>query len=272
MHAEVCDPLPWYMEADFFMVYSYYVCATMIILTWNVKVDLPWTFPWWSSRKHLFRKVIEQIFPDIFCVQEALIHQLSFFSDLLQNHKYIGVGREDGKTRGEYCACFYDARKFSLLSEGTFWLSETPDVPSRGFDLYPRICTWGKFRKIASKKDFYVYNTHLPLSWNKPAKMKAVHVLLKHIQKFSKNPVLLTGDFNAEREEPVRKSICSLGFQEAGVIAHTQHLFGIPLKSVDVVYANAYWSTKSYKTIREHSGFLYPSNHFGVVANVAMKE
>ena len=242
----------------------------MKIITWNVRVDLPLKLPRWNRRKVFFKKPLEQIHPDIFCIQEALKHQVNFFESILPSHKWIGVGRDDGKEKGEYCACFYNTEKFKLLESGTFWLSETPEKPSAGFDICPRICTWGKYRKIVGGNTFFVCNTHLPLSFNWSGKKKATHVLLNFIHKFMSGPVLLVGDFNSGPGSIPREQIHRAGFDEAGILKYTQHFYGVPLASIDAVYVNKFWNAESYTTIIANDGFVYASDHLGVVADVTL--
>src|SRR5690606_31158477 len=88
----------------------------------------------WSLRKDFLTNQIKFYQPDIFGVQEAVFLQMEHFSENLPYYKYVGVGREDGKTRGEYSAIFYDSTQYNVLVENTFWLSQTPGKVSVGWD------------------------------------------------------------------------------------------------------------------------------------------
>ena len=95
-------------------------------------------------------------------VQEALHEQMMDMGQSLSRFKFTGVGRDDGKTKGEYSAIFYDTTRLTLAESKTFWLSLTPEVPgSRGWDAnITRIVTWARFRDTRTKKLFFVFNTH----------------------------------------------------------------------------------------------------------------
>ena len=100
--------------------------------------------------------------PDIFGTQEVLVDQLLDLKKRLDGYDYIGVGRDDGKERGEYAAIFYKKDQLRLLDSGNFWLSPTPEHASLGWDAACfRICTWGKFQDKTSGKQFLFFNTHM---------------------------------------------------------------------------------------------------------------
>ena len=88
----------------------------------------------WSKRKDHLTNQIKFYEPQIMGVQEALVSQLKHFEAQMPDYKYIGVGRDDGKEAGEFSAIFYDLRKVDILDQGTFWLSESPEKVSVGWD------------------------------------------------------------------------------------------------------------------------------------------
>ena len=99
--------------------------------------------------------------PDIIGMQEVLHNQLIDISTSLEEYNYLGVGREDGKIKGEYSPIFYRKSKFKVIKSSTFWLSETPEEISIGWDAaLERICTYAKFQERNSKKQFWIFNTH----------------------------------------------------------------------------------------------------------------
>src|ERR1044072_3721252 len=140
-------------------------------------------------------------------VQEALHDQIMDLVKSLPRYKYIGVGRDDGKTKGEYSAIFYDTTRLKLLESATFWLSLTPEVPgSKGWDAnITRIVTWGKFRDIKTKKVFFVFNTHFD-HIGQEARRESAKLLKKKVKEIAgNNLVLITGDFNAKpSDEPIK--------------------------------------------------------------------
>jgi endonuclease/exonuclease/phosphatase family metal-dependent hydrolase len=116
----------------------------------------------WPYRKDNAASQIRFHNVHILGVQESLHEQMMDLSQLLLKYKYTGVGRDDGKIKGEYSAIFYDTTRLKLMESSTFWLSLTPDVPgSKSWDAaITRIVTWAKFKDAISKKIFYVFNTH----------------------------------------------------------------------------------------------------------------
>ena len=108
----------------------------------------------WGNRCPIIARLVQFHEFDIFGTQEGLRHQLDSLKTSLPKYDYIGVGRNDGKKKGEHAAIFYRIDKFELLEHGDFWLSETPEKPSVGWDaVLPRICTWGHLiYKVTTKK------------------------------------------------------------------------------------------------------------------------
>ena len=154
--------------------------------------------------------------PDIFGVQEALNSQLKDMSALLPDYRWTGVGRDDGKTRGEYAAIFYNTQRMELLEEGHFWLNETPDKPVLGWDAAcVRICSWGHFKMKDSGQDFYFLNLHMDHVGVK-ARSESAKLVMKRITEMTdggKKLAVLTGDFNV----PQTDELYSL-FTQSGVL------------------------------------------------------
>src|SRR5687767_13798885 len=97
------------------------------VMTYNIRYDNPADgINQWSSRKEKVFALIKKYDPDIFGVQEALHHQLTDIQNNCTGYKFIGVGRDDGKDKGEFSAIFYKASRFDVIEQNTFWLSETP--------------------------------------------------------------------------------------------------------------------------------------------------
>ena len=115
----------------------------------------------WENRKSTITKFLVDENPDFAGLQEVTFSQLSFLIESLKNYSFIGVGREDGKTKGEYSPIFYNNKKYKVISNKTFWLSSTPKKVSVGWDAsMERICTYGLFENLSSKEKVWVFNTH----------------------------------------------------------------------------------------------------------------
>lgn len=154
--------------------------------------------------------------PDIFGTQEVLHDQLLDLENGLGIYRWIGVGRDDGKEKGEYAAIFYNPGRVELVESGNFWLNETPDRPALGWDAACiRICTWGHFRDLQTKKEFYFLNLHMD-HVGKIARREAAKLVMERITKMTdsgKKLAVLTGDFNV----PQTNELYTL-FTESGVL------------------------------------------------------
>lgn len=137
---------------------------------------------------------------DIWGAQEVLHNQLTDLLDCLTDYTYVGVGRDDGKTEGEYAPIFWKKSKFDLLDSGHFWLSEETAYPNKGWDAaLPRICTWGRFREKETGTRFWFFNLHMDHR-GVMARQKSAALVLEKIRELSESePVMLTGDFNVDQ-------------------------------------------------------------------------
>lgn len=156
----------------------------------------------WENRCRVITEQINFEHPDVFGTQEVLHHQLGDLLDGLDGYGYIGVGRDDGKTAGEYAAIFYDKNRVALEEEGNFWLSETPDKPGLGWDAACiRICTWGRFRDLSNDSTFYFFNLHTD-HVGVTARREAAKLVVNKIREITGGaPVILTGDFNVDQND-----------------------------------------------------------------------
>tara|TARA_B100000953_G_scaffold65712_1_gene52562 strand:- start:880 stop:1557 length:678 start_codon:yes stop_codon:yes gene_type:complete len=147
--------------------------------------------------------------PSIIGIQEGLLNQVQYIDSSLINYDYVGVGRDDGKEKGEFCAIYFDTTRYVLLKNSTFWLSETPDTISVGWDAaLERICTYGLFKDRITNKEFWVFNTHFD-HIGIIAREKSSGLILKRIKKINRQslPVILMGDFNSIPNSPPVKEI-----------------------------------------------------------------
>lgn len=160
----------------------------------------------WENRKERVVRLIRDHQPGIFGLQEALLGQTKYIETQLGKYEYVGVGRDDGKNKGEMAPIFFDPTRFSLLEWGHFWLSESPDIPSNGWDAnLNRIVTWGKFKIVDSGQIILVINTHFDHQGEKARRNSSLLILEKIETQWSNLPLILMGDFNASpSSEPFR--------------------------------------------------------------------
>lgn len=160
----------------------------------------------WKQRFPYIGNLIKFHGFDIFGTQEGFKFMLDDLKNLLPDFDYIGVGRDDGVDEGEHSAIFYNTDKFELLDHGDFWLSETPDSVSFGWDAAcRRICTWGQFRHKPSNLEFIYFNLHMD-HVGTTARAESAKLILDRITELPRKlPVILSGDFNVDQNsEPYR--------------------------------------------------------------------
>ena len=177
------------------------------VMTYNIRLDTEADgYNMWDNRKEGIVSLIKEEDVDILGIQEGLPHQIDYLSDQLKDYDFIGEGR-DGGNKGEYSAIYFKNEKIILKEEETFWLSETPEIPSIGWDAaLNRIVTLGVFEIKNSKKELIVYNTHFD-HIGKVSREKSAGLILNHISKnkYQDRPTIVMGDFNADQEEaPIR--------------------------------------------------------------------
>ena len=242
----------------------------------------------WSRRRSATPAMIKDQCPDIFGVQEALSDQLTYVGGELPNYSYVGVGREDGKEiieitdpeeSGEIMAIFYNTSKIKLLEWGTYWLSETPDETSIGWDAgYRRTMTWAKMETKYSGKKFFYVNTHLDSDGALARKNGLKLILDKIAEKNTDNlPVVLTGDFNIIPTDSVLDDV--LGKAEmldarttatkTDNLATFNGLGDEEERVIDYIYYRGFSSCPEYETIvKQYPNVQYISDHYPIIAKL----
>ncbi|MDQ8189200.1 endonuclease/exonuclease/phosphatase family protein [Roseibacillus persicicus] len=236
----------------------------------------------WTSRRDLVVETIQQMNPDVLGIQEALDSQLRFLAKELPEYSFLGVGRDDGRKRGEYSAIFYRKKRLSLDAKqsGTFWLSDTPDEPGSVTwgNAVTRVCTWGKFTDRSSGKEIFVYNTH----WDhrgQPSREKSAQLIREHIaeQKESDTHVVVMGDFNASETSAELKILTegegglSNSFLKVNPDEKERGTFngwkttGTGGAMIDHVLTSFELVISESQIVRHHRGTQVPSDHFPVL-------
>ena len=179
------------------------------IISYNIRYDNNWDIEnSWKIRRNKISQILVQYSPSIIGIQEGLLNQVQYIDSSLIDYDYVGVGRDDGKKKGEFCAIYFDTTRYVLLKNSTFWLSETPDTISVGWDAaLERICTYGLFKDRITKEEFLVFNTHFD-HIGVVAREKSSELILRRINKINRQslPVILMGDFNSiPNSSPVKE-------------------------------------------------------------------
>lgn len=179
----------------------------------------------WGKRCQVICDFINFEQPDAFGTQELLIGQLNDMLRGLPDYAAIGVGRDDGKEKGEHSAIFYNKKRFKLLRNGDFWLSETPEVPGLGWDAAcNRICSWGEFKLRKSRLKVFYFNLHMDHR-GVVARREASKLVVRKIREIAKGaPVILTGDFNVDQNNEIYQIFVQSGILQDSYISARQKL------------------------------------------------
>ncbi|QHT72057.1 endonuclease/exonuclease/phosphatase family protein [Rhodocytophaga rosea] len=233
----------------------------------------------WPNRKEQVKALINYHEFDIFGVQEALRGQLN---DLAESNKFAftGKGRDDGKEAGEHSAIFYKKDRFKLIQSGDFWLSETPEKPSLGWDATccNRICSWAKFTDLQTKKDFYYFSVHFDHQGVK-ARQESGKLMVQKIKEIAKNaPVVCVGDLNSTPDTEQVKLIQTLlndSYQVTKVPPYgpvgtfNGFKFDAPMENrIDYIFVSKNIQVLSYAALSDSKEQRYPSDHLPVVAKI----
>lgn len=238
----------------------------------------------WPNRRELAIDVIRDFNPGVLGVQEALRSQLDEIRAELPWMGEVGVGRDDGKEAGEYSAILYDSRRLTLLEQGTFWLSDTPDVPgskSWGNNI-TRIATWARFCDSVTRKDFVVLNTHWDHESQNAREKSAQQIVRWLAAHASGKPLMMMGDFNSGEQNPAFRTLVTAG--DSGVhlrdtYSHsadeevgTYHAFTGRRdgEKIDAILVSPHWGILGARIMRTSDEGRYPSDHFPVVAELAL--
>lgn len=258
-------------------------------MTFNIRMNTPADGAnAWPLRKDKAASQIVFHQVDLLGVQEALFDQMNDLQQLLPEYKYVGVGRDDGKTKGEFSAIFYKASRFEVLSSSTFWLSESPEVPgSKGWDAaITRIVTWAYFKDKKTGKRFYMFNTHFD-HMGKMARANSAKLLLEKVNTIAgQTTAIITGDFNSEpTDEPIqiiKNSADALHLSDTEAISETPH-YGptgsfngfqpAELKDVPIDYIFYKGKIKVFRhaTLSQTWKGRFSSDHFPVFATVSIQ-
>ena len=231
---------------------------------------------WWELRKEKVADLILKHSPDVLGVQEALEGQMRQLDSFLVKYEYYGVGRDDGKTKGEYAAIFYNKSTLKLNNSGTFWLSETPDIiGSVGWDAaMERICSWVHLEDIISRKKFFVFNAHFD-HIGKEARKNSVLLIVEKIKKIAPNmPVIFMGDLNFTPDEPPYPFVLENGYYDSFINHEKECTYtgfevdSAECKRIDYIFTNGKLKANSYLIDNANDGQYFPSDHLPVVVDV----
>jgi endonuclease/exonuclease/phosphatase family metal-dependent hydrolase len=265
------------------------------LITYNIRLNTPGDGKHaWPCRKSEVAALFRFHRADIFCVQEALPDQVDDLAAAFPGFSYEGVGRDDGKRGGEFCAIFFDRERFRKIEGGTFWLSDTPGKCSFGWDAAcRRICTWVRLEEKRSGLGFYLFNTHFD-HVGKVAREQSARLIIRKIVEITTGhssthnsksvpgnaPVVLCGDFNlAPGSDPI-EIICDKlhdAFEVSRLPPYssvaTYHGFTYddpPKERIDYIFVSEEIRVERYGALTDSRDRTFFSDHLPVLVTLEM--
>lgn len=235
----------------------------------------------WEDRRDAMVSTIQQAHPAVIGTQELVKEQADYLAAHLPGYRWFGEGRRGGDA-DEHMGVFYDSRLVSLEQSGNFWLSDTPAVAgsiSWG-NLYPRMVTWGLFRRLDDGRMFYLLNTHLPYrDEDEPRRVRGAQAILEHIATLPAHvPLVVTGDFNSE-PGGATYAVFTSQLQDArtqvpaprGPKATFHDFSGKATTELDWVLVKGF-KVRDFATLDSRVEGILPSDHFPLVAELEWPE
>jgi len=267
------------------------------VMTFNIKVGTPDDGPNnWEYRRGILLDCLRHYPADIIGTQEGLRFQLDAIKDEFPRFEFIGIGRYHGidvdreheRGEGEHCAIFYDKTKLDVTRQGTFWLSDTPEIPGSmtwGNDL-ARIVTWAVFKPREHETPLCCFNTHF--HWGDEFQRKSALLLNRRLRQIANDtPVVVLGDFNAAPESEPWKILTALqqgsGYQ--GQLVDCWKVLGKPETDggtghgftgisnedrIDWILVSRHFRVKAIDRIQFNQAGRYPSDHFPIRATLEL--
>jgi len=242
----------------------------------------------WPCRVSRVSHIIQEHDPILFGTQEGYYKMLTELHGGLEAYNWIGMGRF-GEHDDEHCAIFYKRDQLEVLEEGHFWLSDTPEVPaSKCWDsMFPRMCTWARFRHMYTQKAFIVYNTHLDHR-SQEARENGIKVIWDYIRSHKSEhslPVIVMGDMNSHPNDPTILYLRGESYEKGpngwlkdaytaleGHIGRTAHDFngGADEAPIDYIFVSPEVELLETIVDRRQIEGGYPSDHYPIIASLRL--
>ncbi len=237
----------------------------------------------WDARKENVADLIQNYQPDVFGTQEGLNDQVTWLNSTLTDYSYVGIGRDDGKQKGEYCAIYYKTAKYNVIKQATFWLSETPKEVSVGWDaVLERICTYLLLENKETNQRFYVFNAHFDHIGNM-ARLNSSKLIYSKITEHNPEnyPCVLMGDLNLLPEtDPIQYLSKQLDDSKSLAVENISGPKGtfnafkhdeVVTDRIDYIFiSKGDGKVNQYRVIDDQVEGRYPSDHLPVLVNVEL--
>lgn len=256
----------------------------LTLATYNMRYDnTSDTVNAWAKRLPIIAQLVRFHDFDIFGAQELLVHQLEGLSTALPAYGWFGVGRDDGKQKGEFSPVFYKKDMYTVLRQGTFWLAPNPDVPGKGWDAaLSRVCSWGEFQEKKGKQKFFVFNTHFDHIGVQAREESARLILEKAKQIAGSAPVIIMGDFNSDQDSEAYKVLAASSMKDAFDLpkvkyANTSTFNSFNIRTtgdrrIDHIFLSPVFTVEKYGILTDSYQGKLPSDHYPVMIEVTWKK
>lgn len=253
---------------------------SLSLMTYNIRYDNPNDGEnKWSLRREYLSDQIRFYEPDILGIQEGVYNQVQYLDNQLVNYSYVGVGRDDGKTKGEFSALFFK-KEWDIVVQNTFWLSETPNKVSVGWDAsMERVCTYANLKR--GDISLWVFNTHFDHIGIEARKNSVILILEKIDQLTSDDElIILMGDLNLEPDsEPIRylktklndsQDIAKIIFGPRGTFNGFE--FTKPVsRRLDYIFTGKNIKVLKHAILSDSKELKYPSDHLPVLVSILVE-
>jgi len=259
---------------------------SITVMSYNIRFDTPRDgINAWPHRKDAVAEMMGPKYgSDIIGVQEAEDHQVREIQERLPDYSWVGVGRADGKTSGEYSPIFYRSDRFKVLENDTFWLSEEPNKPgSKSWDAaITRIVTWAKFSDRQTGQTFYVLNTHFDHR-GEEARVRSSKMMVDFVSGLDENiPVIITGDLNVTETDRAYSVIADApGISDARYVSETGHegptatfnnwkRLRPPESRIDYIFVSDGVRVLNHRILDDRYDGRFPSDHLPVISDLVL--
>ena len=239
----------------------------------------------WYKRAEYYLANIAFVHPDILGAQEVLPEQYDFLVKHLEGYGSVVTYRDDKGSRSESCPIFYNKNRFEYISDGTYWLSKTPNEMSRSWGATEyRITTYVKLKDKVTGETIAFFNAHPEWKVDQ-GRTQELQVIADVIQQVEADKTVLLGDLNTYKEEPEGAGIAALAPIEA-ILADSKDLantyygytfnnYGIinpedPQAGLDYIYLPKDATVREVGNVDKIYDGVYPSDHFPIYAKVIL--
>jgi len=256
-------------------------------MTYNIRLDVASDGDnAWPHRRSALTALVAYRAPDFVGMQEVLQHQKQAVEADLPAYQFVGVARDDGKEKGEYSMLGFRRDRFTLVGSGTFWLSPTPALPSKGWDAtLPRIATWARLHDRSAKRTLLVVNTHFD-HIGEVARQESARLIRHWIdgQRKPNESAVLMGDFNSPATSSPYAAIVEPGkgaLRDSRTISRTPHygplgtftgfkIAQMDPSPIDHIFVSDDVMVLRHATLTDQNGGKLPSDHYPVVADLCI--